>query len=159
METQQIPKDFTERVCGLACWASQAFEHDLSPEDKAIFLEAAKKAFEKGMILKFAFFDDDADFDGPLMGRNGFHQIFDNLAQHLKSADDFKCRLLNDSAGKWKVVFHTGPADDSEMDAKVQIIRQRADQPFVVHAISETGKKSCAFVLSFNQHLMPIGSQ
>ncbi|CAK7994824.1 Hypothetical protein POVR1_LOCUS348 [uncultured virus] len=81
MDTQQVPKDFTERVC----WVSQAFEHDLLPEDKGIFIDAAKKASVKGMILKFAF------FDGPLMERNGFLQILKNLTQSLKKAENFSC--------------------------------------------------------------------
>jgi len=109
METQ-VAKTFQERTAGLAVWLGQAFDHDLSVENKQILLDYTKAIQNKDQSLYAHIIIEDLGTapEDPLVGRNGFLQILNNLCDYIKTLNlkvDPLIRKLMDPGKLWCVML------------------------------------------------------
>lgn len=161
METQ-VAVTMEERVCGLACWASQAFEYDLTIEDKALLEEMAKNVSSPGMILHLLFIDLAKEPRQPLVGRCGFRQIITSHCDYIRSVDVSDRpnihRDLRGAEGLWKcVLFYHDRKDSDDIAEKLKGCLDGGHTPFVICVQNVHVPLSCTFVLNFSMSSMPPG--
>ena len=159
METQ-VASSLKERVCGCACWASQAFDYDLNKEDKDILLGIASQC--STTRLHFIFTDLVLVPTQSLVGRCGFAQILRAMCEHYRATDEgMRCcspRTLYDSNRMWKATMMCSPIFSEEAAAKANELTSKGTAVFVVYTENKNGPSNCTLVLRFDEPTMPSGS-